>query len=129
MPLSLPGNPNMTPLFARPLGLAEQTNFKARRFKDDYELEKKKRVRIEEYLKDAEDQIIKLQEHLRKLEEMLERITSKRPVPVRNQNNSPEMHASKKSKVEEVPANTGYKKSKCRSPKGSWAEQPYKEKR
>ena len=58
----------------------------------------------EEDLKDAEDQITKLQEDLRKLEDILER-TSKRSVPLRNKDDSPEMHASKKTKVEEIQAN------------------------
>ncbi len=84
--------------------LSEQMEFRTQRLKDDYELEKKKRVRKEEDLKDAEDQISKLQEDLRKLEDTLER-TSKRSVPLRNKNDSPEMHASKKTKVEEIPAN------------------------
>ncbi len=79
--------------------------FRTQRLKDDYELEKKKRVRKEEDLKDAEDQISKLQEDLRKLEDILER-TSKRSVPIRNKDDSPDMHASKKTKVEEIPANT-----------------------
>ncbi len=62
-------------------------------------------MRKEEDLKDAEDQISKLQEDLRKLEDILER-TSTRSVPLRNKDDSPEMHFSKKTKVEEIPANT-----------------------
>jgi hypothetical protein len=85
--------------------LSEQMKFRTQRLKDDYELEKKKRVRKEEDLKDAEDQISKLQQDLRKLEDILER-TAKRSVPIRNKNDSPEMHACKKTKVEEIPANT-----------------------
>jgi hypothetical protein len=79
--------------------------FRTQRLKDDFELEKKKRVRKEEDLKDAEDQITKLQQDLKKLEDLLER-TSKRALAIRNKDDSPEMHASKKTKVEEVPANT-----------------------
>ncbi len=84
--------------------LSEQMEFRTQRLKDDYELEKKKRVRKEEDLKDADDQITKVQEDLRKLEDILER-TSKRSVPLRNKDDSPEMHASKKTKVEEIQAN------------------------
>jgi hypothetical protein len=87
--------------------LSEQMEFKTQRLKDDYELEKKKRVRKEEDLKDAEDQILKLQQDLKKLEDLLER-TAKRSLAIRSRNkdDSPEMHASKKTKVEEIPANT-----------------------
>jgi hypothetical protein len=85
--------------------LSEQMEFKTQRLKDDYELEKKKRVRKEEDLKDAEDQILKLQQDLKKLEDLLER-TAKRSLAIRNKDDSPEMHASKKTKVEEIPANT-----------------------
>ncbi len=74
--------------------LAEQMDFKTQRLMNDYELEKKKRVRKEEDLKDAQDQLSKLQDNFRKLEEMLER-TSKSSVPLRHKDDSPEMHASK----------------------------------
>jgi hypothetical protein len=44
--------------------LSEQLEFRTQRLQNDYESEKKKRVRKEEDLKDAEDQITKLQEDL-----------------------------------------------------------------
>ena len=80
--------------------LSEQMQFRTQRLKDDFELEKKKRVRKEEDLKDAEDQITKLQQDLKKLEDLLER-TSKRALAIRNKDDSPESHASKKTKIEE----------------------------
>jgi hypothetical protein len=47
--------------------LSEQLELKTQRLQSDYESEKKKRVRKEEDLKDAEDQITKLQQDLKKL--------------------------------------------------------------
>jgi hypothetical protein len=48
--------------------LSEQLEFRTLRLQNDYESEKKKRVRKEEDLKDAEDRIRKLQEDLKRLE-------------------------------------------------------------
>jgi hypothetical protein len=69
-------------------------------FEEDYESERKKR---DENRRTLGTQRTRLK-HLRRLEEILE-TTSKRPVPVRNQNDSLELHASKKTRVKEVPAN------------------------
>ena len=78
--------------------------FKTQRLQSDYESEKKKRVRKEEDLKDAEEQIIKLQEDLRMMEGMLER-SSKRALPLRGKDDSPEMLPSRKKHIVEVKAN------------------------
>ncbi len=78
--------------------------FKTQRLQSDYESEKKKRVRKEEDLKDAEEQIIKLQEDLKRLEGILER-SSKRALPLRGKDDSPEMLPSKKRQIVEVEAN------------------------
>jgi hypothetical protein len=84
--------------------LSEQLEFKTQRLQNDYESEKKKRVRKEEDLKDAEDQITKLQQDLKRLEDILER-SSKRSVPLRGKNDSPELQPSKKKQIVEVQAN------------------------
>jgi hypothetical protein len=84
--------------------LSEQLEFKTQRLQSDYESEKKKRVRKEEDLKDAEEQIIKLQEDLKRLEGILER-SSKRALPLRGKDDSPEMLPSKKKQIVEVEAN------------------------
>ena len=78
--------------------------FRAQRLQSDYETEKKKRVRKEEDLKDAEDQITKLQQDLQRLESILER-SSKRSLPLRSKDDSPEMLPSKKKQIVEVQAN------------------------
>jgi hypothetical protein len=74
---------------------------RARRLQEDYESEVKRRIRKEEDLKDAEAKIDMLQKHLKALEIFLE-ASSKRSVPARSQDDCPEMHAVKRSKVEEV---------------------------
>jgi hypothetical protein len=84
--------------------LSEQLEFRTQRLQNDYESEKKKRVRKEEDLKDAEDQITKLQEDLKRLESILER-SSKRSLPLRSKDDSPEMLPSRKRQVVEVQAN------------------------
>jgi hypothetical protein len=84
--------------------LSEQLEFRTKRLQNDYESEKKKRVRKEEDLKDAEDQITKLQEDLKRLEGILER-SSKRALPLQSKNDSPEMLPSKKRQIVEVQAN------------------------
>jgi hypothetical protein len=84
--------------------LSEQLEFKTQRLQNDYESEKKKRVRKEEDLKDAEDQITKLQQDLKRLKDILER-SSKRSVPLRSKHDSPEMQPSKKKQIVEVQAN------------------------
>jgi hypothetical protein len=78
--------------------------FRAQRLQSDYETEKKKRVRKEEDLKDAEDQITKLQQDLQRLESILER-SSKRSLPLRSKDDSPELLHSKKKQIVEVQAN------------------------
>jgi hypothetical protein len=84
--------------------LSETLHFKTQRLQNDYESEKKKRVRKEEDLKDAEEQIIKLQEDLKRLEGILER-SSKRALPLRGKDDSPEMLPNKKRQIVEVEAN------------------------
>jgi hypothetical protein len=61
-------------------------------------------MRKEEDLKDAEAKIERLQKHLKALEGMLE-ASSKKIVPVRNQDDSPELHVVKRSKLEKVKEN------------------------
>ncbi len=61
-------------------------------------------MRKEEDLKDAEDQITKLQQDLRRLEDILER-NSKISVPLRSKDDSPETQPSKKKQIVEVQAN------------------------
>jgi hypothetical protein len=81
--------------------LTNQMGLRTQRLRDDYESEVKRRIRKEEDLKDAEAKIERLQKHLKALENMLE-ASAKRAVPARGQDDSPEMHAIKRSKVEEV---------------------------
>jgi hypothetical protein len=81
--------------------LTNQMGLRAQRLQDDYETEVKRRLRKEEDLKDAERKIEKLQKHLQALESMLE-ASAKRAVPARSQEDSPELHAVKRSKIEEV---------------------------
>jgi hypothetical protein len=81
--------------------LTNQMGLRAQRLQDDYESEVKRRIRKEKDLKDAEAKIEMLQKHLKALGNMLE-ASAKRSVPARGQDDSPEMHAIKRSKVEEV---------------------------
>jgi hypothetical protein len=82
--------------------LASRLDLKAKRHLDDYMAEKHKRERKEEDLRLAEEQIAKLKEHLRQLEDIIDG-TAKRPMPPREEGGSPEMHVSKRGRTDEVP--------------------------
>jgi hypothetical protein len=82
--------------------LASRLNLKAKRHLDDYMAEKHKRERKEEDLRLAEEQIAKLKEHLRQLEDIIDG-TAKRPMPPREEGDSPEMHVNKRGRTDEVP--------------------------
>jgi hypothetical protein len=72
--------------------LTNQIALRTQRLQDDYDSEVKRRTRKEEDLKDAEAKIERLQKHLKALESMLE-ASSKRAIPARSQDDSPELHA------------------------------------
>ncbi len=82
--------------------LASRLDLKAKRHLDDYMAEKHKRERKEEDLRLAEEQITKLKEHLRQLEDIIDG-TAKRPMPPREEGDSPEMHVNKRGRTDEVP--------------------------
>jgi hypothetical protein len=82
--------------------LASRLDLKAKRHLDDNMAEKHKRERKEEDLRLAEEQIAKLKEHLRQLEDIIDG-TAKRPMPPREEGDSPEMHVSKRGRTDEVP--------------------------
>jgi hypothetical protein len=81
--------------------LAQSLKNKAERHKTDYELERAKRLQKEKDLEEAEERIKKLKQELAFLEDSFEVVT-KRPL-VRSELDSPELHAEKKIKIEEVP--------------------------
>jgi hypothetical protein len=76
---------------------------KAERYKSDYEMETKRRLQKEKDLEEAEVRIKKLREELAFLEESFEVVT-KRPL-MKSGLDSPELHAEKKVRIEEVPDN------------------------
>jgi len=84
--------------------LAKNYKNKADRLTDDYETEKKKRQQKEKELQDAEERISKLREEIAHLEDSFEDVVTKRPL-MKSENDSPELHAEKKFKMEEVPDN------------------------
>ncbi len=81
--------------------LAQSLKNKAERHKTDYEMEKIKRLQKEKDLEEAEERIKKLKEELAFLEDTFE-VVAKRHL-VRSELDSPELHAEKKVKIEEVP--------------------------
>jgi hypothetical protein len=83
--------------------LATNYKNKAERLKADYEMEKSKRQQKEKDLQDAEERISKLKKEIAHLEDSFE-VVAKRPL-MKSENDSPELHAEKKVKVEEVPDN------------------------
>ena len=83
--------------------LALSLKSKAERHKDDYEREKAKRLQKEQDLEEAEKRITKLKEELAFLEDNFSfDVVPKRPL-ARSELDSPDVHAEKKVKVEEVP--------------------------
>jgi hypothetical protein len=81
--------------------LALSLKNKAERHKTDYEMERAKRLQKEKDLEEAEERIKKLKEELAFLEDTFE-VVAKRPL-ARSDLDSPELHAEKKVKIEEVP--------------------------
>jgi predicted RNase H-like nuclease (RuvC/YqgF family) len=67
-------------------------------------MEKRKRQQKEKDLQDAEERISKLREEIAHLEDSFEDVVAKRPL-MKSENDSPELHAEKKVKMEEVPDN------------------------
>jgi hypothetical protein len=97
---------------------------KAERHKADYEMEKSRREQKERDLQDAEERIKKLRDEIAFLEDSFE-VVAKRPL-MKSDLDSPELHAEKKVRMEEVPDNDYAIKSlegtasreKVKSPKG-----------
>jgi hypothetical protein len=83
--------------------LAKNFKNKAERHKADYERERSKQLQKEKDLEEAEDRIKKLREELAFLEESFE-VVAKRPL-MKSELDSPELHAKKKVRIEEVPDN------------------------
>jgi hypothetical protein len=81
--------------------LAQSLKNKAERYKTDYEMKTVKRLQKEKDLEEAEECIKKLKMELAFLEDTFE-VVAKRPL-VRSELDSPELHAEKKVKIEEVP--------------------------
>ena len=76
---------------------------KAERYKADYEVEFKRRQQKEKDLEEAEARIKKLKDEISSLEDSFE-IVAKRPL-MKSELDSPELHAEKKVKIEEVASN------------------------
>ncbi len=81
--------------------MSSRLDLKAKRHFEDYVTEKLNRERKEDDLRLAEEQIVKLKEHFRQLKDILE-VASKRPILAREEGDSPELHALKKVKTDEV---------------------------
>ncbi len=81
--------------------LVQSFKNRAERSKADYEKEKERRMQKDKDLEEAEERIKKLREELAFLEETFE-VVAKRPL-LRSELDSPELHAEKKVKIEEVP--------------------------
>ncbi len=73
---------------------------KAERYKADYEMEAKKRQQKEKDLEEAEARIKKLRDEIAFLEDSFE-VVAKRPL-MKSDLDSPELHAEKRVKIEEV---------------------------
>jgi hypothetical protein len=78
--------------------LEKQLSLRARIMGKRYEAEKQKRQRRDEELREAEERIEQLQKHLSQLEDIMD-AKSKRALPARTQEDSPELHATKKTRT------------------------------
>ena len=88
--------------------MANRLDLKAKRHLDNYIAEKhtSKRERKEDDLRLAEEQIAKLKEYLRQLEDIIDG-AAKRPMPPREEEDSPEMHVNKRGRTHRRAASFG----------------------
>ncbi len=83
-------------------GLERQLTIRAKIMTERYEAEKLKRQRRDEELRAAEETIEQLQQHLNQLEDIMDG-KSKRVLPERTQEDSPELHATKEIVLKQRP--------------------------